>query len=76
MQMKSPAFLELEAIKECFQVLGRWVLEVCKDMCSPSITIAASEVPAGDLFEDVCNIESFNGGDMCDILEVASSHVF
>lgn len=58
MQIKSPAFLDFEAVKECFQVVGSWVLEICKDICSPSIATAASEASAGDLLEHMCNMQS------------------
>ena len=61
MKMKSAAFLELKAVKECFQVLGSWVLEISEYICSPLIAISTSEVTPGDLFQQVCDMEGFNG---------------
>ena len=73
MKMKSAAFLELKAVKKGLQVVGSWVLEISEYICSPSIAISASEVSPGDLFHYVCDVESFNGRGLRDILEVTGS---
>ena len=60
--------------KKRFVSFGSWVLEISEYICSPSIAISASEVSPGDLFQDVCDVESFNGRGFRDVLKVTRSH--
>ena len=75
MKVNGSSLLELTAIKECFDVLRRWLLDIGEDVRTPSVGIPTSEIPSHQLLQDMRNMKSFENSNLGGVFAIRISDV-